>query len=175
MTYSPTELYLVETMRPRLGSLLAVLLLAPGCRDAVSLMSLRRELVKEFPNDTIGVSLTDGLALTVTFVNDSSAKTPCDSLTAFALRAAAAVRRNYEDFESLQMVSIAFAHRESSGSSRTTSSRLPFRFSRAALESGQLAADSASAQALCELGMDYLPVSIAFTTHDREGWNGSSR
>ena len=175
MTYSSTELHLVETMRPRLGNLLAVLLLAPGCRDAVSLMSLRRELVKEFPNDTIGVSLTDGLALTVTFVKDSSAKAPCDSLTAFALRAAAVVRRNYEGFDSLQMVSIAFAHRESSGSTKTASSHLPFRFSRTALETGHLAADSASAQALCELGMDYPPVSIAFTTHDKEGWYGSSR
>jgi hypothetical protein len=138
-------------------------------------MSLRRELVKEFPNDTIGVSLTDGLALTVTFVKDSSAQASCDSLTALALRAAAVVRRDYDGFESLQMVSIAFAHRESGGSARTTSSRLPFRFSRTALESGQLAADSASAQALCELGMDYPPVSIAITTHDKEGWYGSSR
>jgi len=144
-------------MRPGLDSLLTVLLLAAGCADAYNLMSLRSALVKEFPSDTIGVSLTDGLVLTVTFVKDASEKAPCDSLTAFALRAATAVRRNYPGFESLNMVSIAFSHRESGGSTRTTSSHLPFRFSRAALESGRLADDSASAQALCELGMDYLP------------------
>jgi len=145
----------VEAPRPRLGSLLAALLFAAGCADAVSLMSLRSALVKEFPNDTIGVSLTDGLALTVTFVKDASANAPCDSLTAFALRVAKAVRRSYEGFEALQMVSIAFAHRESGGSTGTTSSHLPFRFSRTALETGRLAADSASAQALCELGMEH--------------------
>lgn len=135
----------------------ALLLLASGCADAFSLMSLRRALGKEFPNDTIGVSLTDGLVLTVTFVQDSSANAPCDRLTAFALRVAAQVRRNYAGFQSLQTISIAFAHRESGGSTRTTSSHLPFRFSRTALETGLLAADSASAQTLCELGMDDSP------------------
>lgn len=132
-------------------------LLAVGCVDAVDLVRLRSGLTKEFHEDAIGVSLTDGLVLTVTFVNDGPAVAPCDSLAALSMRVAAFVRGNYEGFDSLQTVSIAFAHRDADSPGRATASRLPFRFSRAALQSGQLSADSASAVALCALDADPRP------------------
>ena len=138
-------------MRPRPGTLLVVLLLAAGCADALSLMTLRRSLTREFHEEDIGVSLTDGLVLTVTFVHGAAGDAPCDSLAAFALRVAASVRRNYQGFDSLQTVSVALEQRGSDDSVRTAPSRLPFRFSRSALQTGLVSADSASAIALCEL------------------------
>jgi hypothetical protein len=138
-------------MLPRLGTLFALLFLAAGCADALGLMTLRRSLTREFHEDDIGVSLTDGMALTVTFVNEPAADATCDSLAAFALRVAASVRRNYQGFDSLHTVSVAFGRRGPDDSVRATPSHLPFRFSRSALQAGLHAADSASAVALCEL------------------------
>lgn len=88
-------------------ALLAILLLAAGCVDALDLWRLRSGLTREFHEEAIAVSLTDGLVLTVTFVSSSPA-----------------------------------------------ASRLPFRFSRIALQRGQLSADSASPMALCPLDAD---------------------
>lgn len=138
-------------MRHRLGTLLAVLVVATGCVDALSLMTLRSGLTREFHEDEIGVSLTDGLILTVTFLDVRPADTPCDRLAAFAVRVATFVRHNYDGFDSLRTVSVAFAPRGSGGPSAATSSHLPLRFSRTALQTGQLAADSSNAVALCEL------------------------
>ena len=51
----------------RLGSLLAVLLLALGCADAISLVSVRQALVKEFPADSSGLA---NLALAHFYLRD---------------------------------------------------------------------------------------------------------
>jgi hypothetical protein len=141
-------------MRQRRGTLLAILLVAVGCVDALNLMTLRRGLTREFHEDGIGVSLTDGLILTVTIANGVSADSPCESQVAFALRVADYVRRNYQDFDSLRTVSVAFVPGGSGGPMMATSTHLPFRFTRTALQTGLLAADSASAVVLCELDTD---------------------
>lgn len=134
-----------------LVGLLAALLLFSGCVDAYGLLRLRGELAREFHHEEIGVSVADGLALTVTFVNQPPADTPCDSLTAFALRVASFVGRTYTGFDTLQVVNVAFAYRGPDDMGRPTSTHLPFRFSRAALQSGELAAESAGAEALCAM------------------------
>lgn len=139
--------------RSILAALLAALLLALGCVDAYGLLTLRRALAREFHHEEIGVSVTDGLALTVTFVNQLPADAPCDTLTAFALRVASFVSRTYPGFDTLQVVNVAFAYRGPDDTGRPTSSHLPFRFSRAALRSGELAAESAGAEALCALDL----------------------
>lgn len=136
---------------PRPASVLAALFLVSGCVDAYGLLQLRGALTREFHHEEIGVSVADGLALTVTFVNQPPADAPCDSLTAFALRVASFVSRTYPGFDTLQVVSVAFAYRGPDDTGRPTSTHLPFRFSRDALRSGELAAESAGAEALCAL------------------------
>jgi hypothetical protein len=133
------------------AALIGGLLLTAGCAEMYPLMELRSALSREFPEAGIGVSLSDGLMLTVTMTNGPSPAAPCDSQAAFALRVAEYVRHSYQHFDSLQTVSISFVQRASGDPARATSTHLPFRFSRAALETGQLAADSTSAVTLCEL------------------------
>lgn len=133
------------------AALLPALLLALGCVDAYGLLTLRGALAREFHHEEIGVSVTDGLALTVTFVDHPQADAPCDTLTAFALKVASFVSRTYPGFDTLQTVGVAFAYRGPDDTGRPTSTHLPFRFSRAALRSGELAAESAGAEALCAL------------------------
>lgn len=135
------------------AALLAALFLASGCADAYGLLTLRRALAREFHHEEIGVSVADGLALTVTFVNHPPADAPCDTLTAFALRVASYVSRTYPGFDTLQVVNVAFAYRGPDDTGRPASTHLPFRFSRAALRSGELAAESAGAEALCALDL----------------------
>jgi hypothetical protein len=67
------------------------------------------------------------------------------------------VSRNYQGFDSLQLVSIAFEHRAPSGPVRTTSTHPPFRFARTALQAGMVTTDSANAVALCEFDTGHPP------------------
>lgn len=144
-------------MRVTYGALLVSLLIATACADVHHLFTLRNALTREFHEDGIGVSLTNGLNLTVTIVNGTWPNAPCDSQVAFALRVADYVSHNYQGFDSLQTVSIAFEHRGSAGPVRTTSTHPPFRFARTALQTGMVASDSANAVALCELDMGRPP------------------
>jgi hypothetical protein len=136
-------------MRQGHGALLLLLLLAAGCGDVPQLIALRSGLSREFREAGVGVGLTDRLILTVTLVNGPWADATCESQAALALRVAGYVRDNYQDFDSLQTVSVAFQRRRSFGPVATTSTRLPFRFTRTTLQAGLLAADSADAVALC--------------------------
>lgn len=138
-------------MRQGHRTLILLLLLAASCRDAYHLATLQGALSREFHDAGIGVSLTDGLILTVTFVNGPSTDAPCDSQAALAYRVADFVRHNYQGFDSLWTVSIAFEHRGSGGPTTTTSTHIPFRFGRAALQTGLLAADSAGVVGVCEM------------------------
>jgi hypothetical protein len=113
-------------------------------------------LTEEFHTSDIGVSLTDGLILTVTFINAPVAREPCLNQAALAMRVAGYVRNHYRGFDSLHVVSVAFEQRGPLGRRDTRGARLPFRFGRAALETGLTAADTAGTVALCDLD---LPVS----------------
>lgn len=108
---------------------------------------------REFHEPGIAVSLSDGLYLTVSFVDGPWFDAPCERQAALALRVATSVRRNYADFDALQNVSVGFTHRALGDSMAITSTHPPFRFSRAALQAGRIAADSANALALCELAI----------------------
>jgi hypothetical protein len=146
-------------MRVTFGTLPVYLLLAAGCADVRHLFTLRNALTREFHEAGIGVTLTNGLNLTVTIVNGPWPDAPCDSQVAFALRVAAYVSHNYQDFDSLQTVSIAFERRGTAGPVRVTSTHPPFRFAPTALRTDMVAADSANAMALCELEMGRPPAS----------------
>ena len=133
--------------------LFLALLLATGCGDAPHLSLLQRGLREEFQHDAIGVSLTDALMLTVTFVDGPWAEASCEDQARLAFEAATYVRDNYLDFDSLWTVSIAFGRRESAKSRRVTSTHLPFRFARTSLEAGLRAADRADAIMFCREAM----------------------
>ena len=57
---------------------LVLLLLALGCREASSLFTLQQSFKNEYPGSRIGVSLTDGINLTITVFDSAQAHTPCD-------------------------------------------------------------------------------------------------
>jgi hypothetical protein len=138
-------------MRLTHGMLLAGLLLTGGCLDVYRLAVLRDDLSREFDEKGIQVTLTDGLILTVTFIDGPWLTAACDRQAELALRVARYVNDHYEGLDSLQVLSIAFTHRPSADSMAPTSTHLPFRFSPSALQAGRVAADSAAALALCEL------------------------
>ncbi len=148
------ELNLRRMIRP-LGLLVLLLVPAAGCGDAVSLVALRQHLSTEFHNDDIGVTLTDGLILTVTVVDPAATAAPCERLAGMALEVAASVRRNYPGFDTLQTVGISFADRDPGNPRKKTTAHLPFRFSQASLLTGRVAAESASAVELCRLDDDH--------------------
>ena len=115
------------------------------------LYALCSGLSQEFPRDHPGVSLANGMLLTVTFENGPAAEAPCNSQAALAFRVAGYVRDHYQDIDSLRLVNVAFAQRRSFASATTaTSTHIPFRFSRAALRDGLTATDSAEVLAICE-------------------------
>jgi hypothetical protein len=138
-------------MRRGPGRLLLLLLLVIGCAEIGHLYALRSGLSREFPDDHLGLSLANGMLLTVTFENGPAAEAPCRSQAVLAFRVAGYVRDHYQDFDSLWVVNVAFTQRRSFASARTaTSTHLPFRFSRTALHDGLSATDSADVFALCE-------------------------
>jgi len=129
---------------------LLVLLLVAGCAEVRGLVTLRSSLSEEFPEAQVGVGLTDGLMLTVTLADSALVGAPCDRQVRLALRIARFARDHYEPFDSLQSVSVSYTRRSGRGAA-ATSSHLPFRFPMTAIRSGQLAADSANALALCQM------------------------
>jgi hypothetical protein len=138
-------------MRQGPGRLVLLMLLSVGCAEVGHLYALRSGLSREFPDEHLGISLANGMLLTVTFENGPAAEAPCRSQATLAFRVAGYVRDHYEDFDSLQVVNVAFTQRRSFAPGKTaTSTHLPFRFSRTALHDGLSATDSANVFALCE-------------------------
>jgi hypothetical protein len=138
-------------MRQGPGRLLLLLLLAIGCAEIGHLYALRSGLSREFQDDHLGISLANGMILTVTFENGPAVEAPCRSQAALAFRVAGYVRDHYQDFDSLWVVNVAFTQRRSfAPATAATSTNIPFRFSRTALHDGLSATDSADVFALCE-------------------------
>ena len=129
--------------------LFLMLLLTTGCGDVPHLSLLQRGLREEFNHEGIGVGLTDGLILSVTFVDGPWAEASCEDQARLAFQVAEYVRDHYLDFDSLWTVSIAYGQRQSAEPSRVTSTHLPFRFARTSLEAGLRAADRANAVMFC--------------------------
>jgi hypothetical protein len=130
-------------------ALCLVAILTTGCRDARDLLSLGRALDGEYPGTQVGVTLTDGLILTVTMADSPLLRAPCDSQAVLAMQVATLVRARYPGFDSLQAVHVAFTPARSAEPLSGKAAHLPFRFARTAIRAGLGAADSAAAVDAC--------------------------
>ena len=86
-----------------------LLLLPASCKDARDLLSIRAALGREYPDTQVGLSVTDGLILTVTLTDSPLLLAPCDRQVAMAMRVATFVRDHYPGFDSLQVINIGFS------------------------------------------------------------------
>ena len=134
----------------RYPALSAVVLLTTGCRDARNLLSLGLALNREYADTHVGVTLTDGLILTVTMADSPLLRAPCDSQAVLAMQVATFVRAQYAGFQSLQAVHVAFAPGRSAEPLSGKAAHLPYRFAQTAIRAGLGASDSAQAVDACE-------------------------
>jgi hypothetical protein len=129
-------------------------LLTVGCRDVRDLVALGTALNHQYPDSHVSVSLTDGLILTLTVADSSSAAGSCESQAATAMQMASFVRGNYGGFASLQTISIAFAPGPSGTRGTAGAAGLPFRFARTQVGAGLTSADSTGAVRSCKAWRD---------------------
>ncbi len=127
-----------------------VVMLTTACRDVRSLLSLDRALNREYVGTHVGVSLADGLILTVTMADSPLLRAPCDSQAVLAMQVATFVRAQYSGFHSLQAVHVAFTPSRSAEPLTGKAAHLPFRFAQTAIRVGLGASDSASAVDACK-------------------------
>ncbi|HMA41116.1 MAG TPA: hypothetical protein VKP10_13670, partial [Gemmatimonadales bacterium] len=96
----------------------------------------------------MGVSLTDGIILTVTVADSVLVAASCQEQVAVALRVGRFLREYDTDLAALQVVNVAFApgRKDAAAPARA---RLPIRFSPAKIRAGLSASDSAEAVGSC--------------------------
>jgi hypothetical protein len=120
-------------VRTLLRILPALLLASTACADIAELAVLRRGLSQRFPEGSISISLTNGTALRVIFVNSALADQPADARARTARQVAEYVRDNCSRFDSLQTISVGFIRSRKLGPVRTTGPDAPYSFTPAEL------------------------------------------
>ena len=113
----------------RVASSLVVLVMAAACADLKDIISLQRDLAREFETPAIGVNINNSVHLTITFSNSPAAVLPDAEQAAFARRVAEYVRDHYVGYDRLQTISVGFATVKGGGPVRFTTTRVPYRFS----------------------------------------------
>lgn len=131
-----------------LGGLLVVL--CATCRDAGHVYRLATALNREFAETRIGVSLTDGVILTVTVADSVLSIAPCQTQVGVAMRVGRFLRQQDPDLESLQVVNVAFVTGRKDAQIPVHSAHLPIRFSPAKIVAGLGVSDSADAVNSCK-------------------------
>ena len=130
----------------RFGALLVPLCVS--CHDVGHVYRLTTALNHEFAGTRMGVSLTDGIILTVTVADSVLVTASCQTQVGVAMRVGRFLRQHDTDLASLQVVNVAFApgRKDAAAPSRA---RLPIRFSPARIRAGLVASDSADAVGSC--------------------------
>ena len=136
----------------RLGRLVGGLLvvLCATCRDAGHLYRLAIALNREFAETHIGVSLTDGVILTVTVADSVLSIASCQTQVALAMRVGRFLRQQDPDLESLQVVNVAFRTGRKDAPVPVRAAHLPIRFSPARIVAGLGVSDSTNAVSSCK-------------------------
>ena len=137
---------LMSTPGRRFGALLVLLCVA--CRDVGHLYRLTTALNREFAGTRMGVSLTDGIILTVTVADSVLVTASCQTQVGVAMRIGRFLRQHDSDLASLQVVNVAFAPGRK-GAAAPARPRLPIRFSPARISAGLSASDSVAAVGSC--------------------------
>lgn len=133
------------------GPLLCLLVvLCAGCRDVTRVLRLTNGLHHEFAATRMGVSLTDGLILTVTVVDSVLVTAPCQTQVAVAMRVGRFLQQHDAELESVQVINVAFAPGRTDAAVPAHSAHLPIRFSRATVAGGLGTSDSTEAVGSCK-------------------------
>ena len=134
------------------GSLLVGLLgvLCVTCRDASHVYRLATALNHEFAESRVGVTLTNGLILTVTVADSVLAAASCQTQVAFAMRVGRFLRQHDADLHSLQVVNVVFVPGRKDAPVPARATHLPIRFSPTRVAAGLGTAGSMDAVSSCK-------------------------
>lgn len=123
-------------------------LLCVTCRDVGHVYRLTTALNHDFAVTRMGVSLTDGIILTVTVADSVLVAASCQTQVGVAMRIGRFLRQHDTDLASLQVVNVAFAPGRKDAAAPPRA-RLPIRFSPARIRAGLSASDSTDAVGSC--------------------------
>ena len=127
-----------------------IVLLCFACHEASHVYQLASGLNREFTETKMGVSLTDGIILTVTVADSVLVTASCQTQVGVAMRIGRFLREYDTDLASLQVVNVAFAPGRKDASAPVRNAHLPIRFSPARIRAGLSASDSTDAVGSCK-------------------------
>ena len=119
----------------------AILMLSlAACQDMFKgmgeMMALQQKLVKEFGTQNVGIKITNGTHLGVTFQNSEIANLPKFEQELKARQIALFVRDNYEPWKNLSTISVLFIQQNRYGPVSVTKTQAAFSFKPSELGSG---------------------------------------
>jgi hypothetical protein len=111
----------------------AILMLSlSACQDMFKgmgeMMALQQKLAKEFNTQNVGIKITNGTHLGVTFQNSEIAKLPKFEQESKARQIALFVRDNYEPWKNLSTISVLFIQQDRYGPVSVTKTQAAFSF-----------------------------------------------
>ena len=111
----------------------AILMLSlAACQDMFKgmgeMMALQQKLVKEFGTQNVGIKITNGTHLGVTFQNSEIANLPKFEQESKARQIALFVRDNYEPWKNLSKISVLFIQQNRYGPVSVTKTQAAFSF-----------------------------------------------
>lgn len=119
----------------------AILMLSlSACQDMFKgmgeMMALQQKLAKEFNTQNVGIKITNGTHLGVTFQNSQIANLPKSEQESKARQIALFVRDNYEPWKNLSTISVLFIQQNRYGPVSVTKTQAAFSFKPSELGSG---------------------------------------
>jgi hypothetical protein len=103
-----------------------------GCQDMFKgmgeMMALQQKLAQEFNTQNIGIKITNGTHLAVTFQNSPIAELANGEQKAKARQVAMFVRDHYSEYGKLSMISVAFIQQNRYGPVTVTKTQAAFSF-----------------------------------------------
>jgi len=119
---------------------LVVMLSLLACQDMFKgmgeMMALQQELAEEFNTQNIGIKITNGTHLAVTFQNSPIAELTKVEQKSKARQVALFVRDHYDGYGKLSAVSVAFIQHKQYGPLSLTKTQAAFSFKKSELGSG---------------------------------------
>jgi hypothetical protein len=111
-----------------------------ACQDMFKgmgkMMALQQKLAKEFNTQNVGIKITNGTHLGVTFQNSEIANLPKFEQESKARQIALFVRDNYEPWKNLSTISVLFIQQSRYGPVSVTKTQAAFSFKPSELGSG---------------------------------------
>ena len=117
-----------------------LMLSLPACQDMFKgmgeMMALQQKLAKEFNTENVGIKITNGTHLGVTFQNSQIANLPKSEQQSKARQIASFVRDHYDAWRNLSTISVVFIQQNRYGPVSVTKTHAAFSFKPSELGSG---------------------------------------